>query len=94
MRTIVKLLFILLLSLNLSNANAQTKEAILDSLIGAYYKADCFNGVVRVSEKGKTIYNKAFGIADRELDVSMTTETRFRIASISKSFTALKLFGV
>ena len=89
MRTIVKLLFILLLSLNLSNANAQTKEAILDSLIGAYYKADCFNGVVRVSEKGKTIYNKAFGIADRELDVSMTTETRFRIASISKSFTAL-----
>ncbi len=89
MKTLINLLFLSLVVVFSVSANAQTKQAKIDSLICAYNNADCFNGVVLVSEKGNIIYKKAFGIADRELNVSMTTETRFRIASISKSFTAL-----
>ena len=82
-------LFIIVLSLVIcSSANSQTKEVKIDSLISAYSNADCFNGVVLVSEKGKIIFKKAYGIADRELNVPMTTEMRFRIASISKPITA------
>jgi CubicO group peptidase (beta-lactamase class C family) len=50
----------------------------------AYYQNGVFNGVVLVSEKGGIILKKAFWIADRELNVPMTTDMKFRIASISK----------
>ena len=88
MKTFVNLLFILPCLVICSSANAQTKQAKIDALMCAYNNADCFNGVVLVSEKGNIIYKKAYGIADRELNVSVITETRFRIGSISKSFTA------
>ena len=83
--------FILLGLIVCSAAEAQTKQQKIDSLISAYHNADCFNGVVLVSEKGETIFNKAYGIADRELNVAMTTDMKFRIASISKPFTAIVL---
>ncbi|MBN1791749.1 MAG: beta-lactamase family protein [Bacteroidales bacterium] len=89
MKPVMVHLFILL-SLNIyTSAVAQTKPQKIDALISAYHDADCFNGVVLVSQKGEVIYRKAFGLADRELNVPMTTEMRFRIASISKPFTAM-----
>ena len=70
-------------------ATAQTPPKRIDSLLTAYYEADCYNGVVLVCEKGKIILKKAYGIADRELNVPMTTDMKFRIGSISKPFTAM-----
>jgi CubicO group peptidase (beta-lactamase class C family) len=70
-------------------ADAQTEPEKIDSLIGAYCNDDLFSGVVLVSKNGKIIFKKAYGLADRELDVAMTTGMKFRIASISKPFTAL-----
>jgi CubicO group peptidase (beta-lactamase class C family) len=89
MKNIVALSFILLLLSIYLSAYGQTRQEKIDSLITAYYNADCFNGVILVSEKGKIILKKAYGIADQELNVAMTTEMRFRIASISKPFTAM-----
>jgi CubicO group peptidase (beta-lactamase class C family) len=88
MKGMAQILIVLLYLINYAYADAQNHKEKIDSLITAYYNADCFNGVVLVSEKGKVILKKAYGIADRELDVPMTTEMRFRIASISKPFTA------
>jgi CubicO group peptidase (beta-lactamase class C family) len=82
-------LFIFLGFINCISTFAQTKNEKIDSLISAYSSADCFNGVILVSEKGKIIFKKAVGIADRELNVPMTTDMKFRIASLSKPFTAL-----
>jgi CubicO group peptidase (beta-lactamase class C family) len=89
MKKIVSLLFILPGLIIYTSAVAQTKQEKIDSLISAYYNADYFNGVILVTEKGDTIIEKAYGIADRELNVSMATNMKFRIASISKPFTAL-----
>ncbi|VDN97608.1 unnamed protein product [Rodentolepis nana] len=44
---------------------------------------------VCVSVRGTTIYSKGFGFADVEQGVKVTPQTKFRIASISKSFTSL-----
>lgn len=44
---------------------------------------------VCVSVGGTTIYSKGFGFADVEQGVKVTPQTKFRIASISKSFTSL-----
>lgn len=54
----------------------------------AYYNSGLFNGVVLVAEKGHIIYNEAFGLADREWDIPMSIDTKFKIGSISKPFTA------
>jgi CubicO group peptidase (beta-lactamase class C family) len=64
-------------------------ENNIDSLMNTYYRNGLFNGVVLVSKRGQILYKKAFGIADREWNIPMTIDTKFKIGSISKPFTAL-----
>jgi CubicO group peptidase (beta-lactamase class C family) len=47
-----------------------------------------FSGYVAVVEDGKIVFGKAYGKANREKGVAATTSTRFRIASLTKQFTA------
>jgi CubicO group peptidase (beta-lactamase class C family) len=58
-------------------------------LMEAYYENGVFNGVVLVSQKGNVIYKRAFGTANREWDIPVTPDSKFKIASLSKSFTAM-----
>jgi CubicO group peptidase (beta-lactamase class C family) len=46
-----------------------------------------FSGVILVARGDSILFEKAYGLADVELDVPVTTGSAFRIASISKSFT-------
>ncbi|MDF0720443.1 serine hydrolase [Kaistella sp. PBT33-4] len=48
-----------------------------------------FMGTVAVAENGKTVYSNAFGYADVENKIKNTPETRFRIGSITKTFTSV-----
>jgi len=50
-----------------------------------------FSGSVLVTKDDLIIFNKAYGMADYELDVANTPDTKFRIASITKQFTALSI---
>lgn len=52
-----------------------------------------FTGVCLIAKGGRVQYQQAFGQASIELNASMETDHRFRIASISKSFTA-HLIGI
>jgi CubicO group peptidase (beta-lactamase class C family) len=47
-----------------------------------------FTGSVLISRDGKVIFSKGYGLANRELDVANTPQTKFRIGSITKQFTA------
>ena len=47
-----------------------------------------FNGSVLVAEKGKIIYEKGFGLANMEWAVPNQPDTKFRIGSLTKQFTA------
>lgn len=58
-------------------------------LTEAYHSNLDFSGVVLVAEKGSVVFKKAYGKADREWDIPMTTDTRFKIGSVSKPFTAI-----
>jgi len=60
-----------------------------ESLLATYHELGQFNGAVLVAEHGKVIYRGAFGPAVVEFDVDNSVETRFRIASISKTMTAV-----
>lgn len=50
---------------------------------------DHFAGAVLIGKQGKVLFAKAYGLADRERKTPNTVETRFRLGSMNKSFTAL-----
>ncbi len=47
-----------------------------------------FSGAVLVARKDSIILQKGYGLADREWDIANTADTKFRIASNTKQFTA------
>jgi CubicO group peptidase (beta-lactamase class C family) len=51
--------------------------------------ADNFAGAVMITKAGKPVMADAYGLADREHNVSNTLKTRFRIGSMNKMFTAV-----
>jgi CubicO group peptidase (beta-lactamase class C family) len=62
--------------------------ALLDNYAQAAFTVKDFNGTVLVMQKGKAIYKKAFGMADREWNIANTVNTKYRIGSVTKQFTA------
>ena len=50
-----------------------------------------FTGAVLVADKGKVIYKQAFGQANREWNIPNTTDTKFRLASVSKQFCTMPM---
>lgn len=67
---------------------SQTTPEKIDDLISKYYEYGLFNGSALVAEKGKVIFKKGYGVANYEWDVDNKPDTKFRIGSISKQFTA------
>jgi D-alanyl-D-alanine carboxypeptidase len=50
--------------------------------------SDKFSGAVAISKNGKTVFEQAYGLADREKKTPNTLQTRFRMGSMNKMFTA------
>lgn len=69
----------------------QAKVDKLDKLISTYAEYGKFNGSVLVAEKGNVIYKKGFGLADREWNVPNQPDTKHRLGSITKQFTAMAI---
>jgi CubicO group peptidase (beta-lactamase class C family) len=67
---------------------ATQKVAKFDEVMALASKYQTFNGSVLVAENGKVIYKKGFGLANMEWNIPNTPETRFRLGSITKQFTA------
>jgi D-alanyl-D-alanine carboxypeptidase len=51
--------------------------------------ADTFSGAVIVAKNGTPIFSEAYGFADRDKHIKNTVDTRFRIGSMNKMFTAV-----
>ena len=47
-----------------------------------------FSGVVRAERDGRLVFERTFGFADYETRTAMRSDLRFRIGSVSKTFTA------
>ena len=72
---------------------AQSTEftAALDKIYSSKFPANGPGCAVLVARGGEVIYRKAFGMADLELKVAMVPENVFRIASLTKQFTAVAI---
>jgi CubicO group peptidase (beta-lactamase class C family) len=53
--------------------------------------ADQFSGAVLVAKDGKPVFTGAYGLADREKKIPNTLDTKFRIGSMNKMFTAVAI---
>ncbi len=67
---------------------AQDKSNQLDRLITRYHDLGLFNGSALVAQGGKPILRKGYGEANMEWHIANTPDTRFRLGSITKQFTA------
>lgn len=78
------------LSMNKPSSHSNYSKKI-DRLIDLYAKQELFSGTVLVAHKGQVILKKAYNLANRELCVANAIGMKFKIASLSKQFTALAI---
>lgn len=79
----------LLLGAILLHLTGNTQNRRLDSLISAYCKANHFNGNILISQAGKITYQRSWGEANMPFHTPNKKDTRFKVASITKLFTAV-----
>jgi CubicO group peptidase (beta-lactamase class C family) len=63
-------------------------EGKVEEYMAARSRVTGFSGAVLVAREGHVVFRRAFGDANRELSVANSPETKFRIGSVSKQFTA------
>ena len=66
---------------------AQAKR--LDSCLTILNQQHLFNGSILLADKGKVVYEKAYGVSDIRNRESLTTASAFNLGSISKQFLAV-----
>lgn len=71
------------------NSNFSNK---IDSLIQGQVKNESPGCVVGIIKNGTFIHKKAYGLANLDYDIPLTTSSAFEIASTSKQFTAACIF--
>ncbi|MEO7457420.1 MAG: serine hydrolase domain-containing protein [Gemmatimonadaceae bacterium] len=88
--TIARMLAVAALSTGVAmDAGAQVPaNARIDSLMAPYADASGPGASVMVLRHGAVVYAKAYGLADVDSQAPVTTATNFRLASLSKQFTA------
>ncbi len=70
-------------------AHSQGIEQKADELMKAYSDQQKFSGNVLIASKGKIVFEKSYGLADRQNNIANNSQTEFRAASLTKMFTAV-----
>ncbi|HXO84847.1 MAG TPA: serine hydrolase, partial [Gemmatimonadales bacterium] len=63
----------------------------IDSLFAAYSGSAVPGASVVVVQNGQVVVRRAYGMADLERRIAATPETDYRLASVSKQFTAMAI---
>lgn len=63
----------------------------MDRLVQASADADAFSGSVLVARDGQVVLDRGYGLANREWLIPNASDTRFRLGSLTKQFTAVAI---
>ncbi len=91
MKLNLKLFFVAAFALLLftHSARAQTKAERIDALVEKYGEYGKFNGSYLVAQDGKVLTKGGIGLANMEWQMPNTADTKHRLGSITKQFTAM-----
>jgi D-alanyl-D-alanine carboxypeptidase len=84
LRPLVALIVLVLLT-----QNSFGQSPALAEFVESYVKANNFNGTVLIQNKSQIVYARSFGLANRQFKVPNKIETKYKVASITKAFTAV-----
>jgi hypothetical protein len=71
-------------------APVASQQEQIHQLMLRYHQLGQLDGIVLVADHGKVVYQRAFGLANREWQVPNTLDSAYRIASLTKQFTATR----
>jgi len=80
--------FIMMPALIEANTEEEIKNKV-EEYIGGHIKVNQFSGSILVAQNGQVIVETGYGMANYEHDVPNDAQTKFRIGSLTKSFTAM-----
>ena len=60
----------------------------IDKVLSSLTEREAFTGAVMVVRNGEVLFSRGYGLADREKHLPNTPQTKYRLASITKTFTA------
>jgi CubicO group peptidase (beta-lactamase class C family) len=72
-----------------SSVSDQSLPSRLETFLTKRSKESGFSGSVLVAREGRVLLSNGYGEADRDKKIPNTAKTKFRIASITKQFTAM-----
>ncbi|MDC0721215.1 serine hydrolase domain-containing protein [Nannocystis bainbridge] len=67
---------------------APAEQDTLAGFIDAYAREHEFHGTVAVQQAGAVVHRRSYGLANRQFAVPHGDDTKYKIASITKLFTA------
>jgi D-alanyl-D-alanine carboxypeptidase len=82
-----KLILIITIFTLINDAFAQPLKA--DMFIDSFVRKNNFNGTILIKQNSKLVYKKSFGFANFAFKVPNTTDTKYKVASITKAFTSV-----
>jgi CubicO group peptidase (beta-lactamase class C family) len=65
--------------------------AAIRPYLEALVQRDLFSGTALVAKDGKTLFLESFGMANKDFGIPNTTDTKYNIGSINKTFTQVAL---
>ena len=72
-------------------ARAQTPEARIEEIVQSYVTNHEFMGTVLIAKGDKIVFDKGYGFANLEWQIPNTPDTKFRLGSVTKQFTAASI---
>lgn len=63
----------------------------LDQKVDTYLREKNFQGTVLIAKQGKVLFSQGYGFANAEHSIPNTSQTVFRLGSITKQFTAVAI---
>lgn len=74
--------------------NIKISEPLDQQSLEGYIASQNFSGSVYIAKSGQVLLNKGFGFANRNTESENTPDTKFRIGSLTKQFTAVAILSL
>jgi CubicO group peptidase (beta-lactamase class C family) len=91
--SLLSVFLLMLLANNFVNATQSDEDLLtrIETTLNELAKNDLFSGSVLVAHDSDILLSAGYGLANREWDIPNSPDTKFRLASLTKQFTAMSI---